>query len=75
LDHRVTTVDKDCWYCAPAVLPQGGYKHRDAHDENGILRVKLYRYELDLCEPVQEPTCPCPRARLLPNAPRGCAIG
>jgi hypothetical protein len=45
LDHRVTTVDKDCWYCAPAVLPQGGYKRRDTHDENGILRVKLYRYE------------------------------
>jgi len=45
LDHRVTTVDKDCWYCAPALLLPGGYKRRDTHDENGILRVKLYRYE------------------------------
>ena len=45
LDHRVTTVDKDCWYCAPALTLPGGYKRRDTHDENGILRVKLYRYE------------------------------
>ena len=45
LDHRVTSVDKDCWYCAPALTLPGGYKRRDTHDENGILRVKLYRYE------------------------------
>jgi hypothetical protein len=45
LDHRVTTVDPACWYCAPALLLPGGYKRRDMHSENGILRVKLYRYE------------------------------
>jgi beta-galactosidase GanA len=45
LDHRVTTVDPACWYCAPALLMPGGYKRRDMHSENGILRVKLYRYE------------------------------
>jgi hypothetical protein len=45
LDHRVTTVDPSCWYCGPALLLPGGYKRRDMHSENGILRVKLYRYQ------------------------------
>ncbi len=45
LDHRVTTLDKDCSYCAPALLVPGAYKRRDTHSEHGILRVKLYRYE------------------------------
>jgi hypothetical protein len=45
LDHRVTTVDKDCSWCTAALLLPGAYKRRDTHSEHGILRVKLYRYE------------------------------
>jgi hypothetical protein len=45
LDHRVTTLDDKCSWCAAALLLPGAYKRRDTHSEHGILRVKLYRYQ------------------------------
>jgi beta-galactosidase GanA len=45
LDHRITALDKNCTWCASALLLPGAYKRRDTHSEHGILRVKLYRYE------------------------------